>query len=204
MVSHNPPFTSGGCPHHPHLSVLLSPSGPHSLWLCVHSPWPTPLAPETITKIVYYQTQYLLRTKEISWHRGPMSIHQTSAEEGEQGAARPEVTLPGKNQLWERGAVRPPGPGWGVSGRGMCEGIGERRRQHLQVCAVSSKWQRGLLSWWPSRVGACVWSVFRDSLGAESRAQATARGGGPGAPGGSVPGQWPQLSACISQSRTDR
>ena len=23
-----------------------------------------------------------------------------------------KVTLPGKNQLWETGAVRPPGPGW--------------------------------------------------------------------------------------------
>lgn len=73
---------------------------------------PAPIALPTIIKTIYYQTQYLLRIKETSWHRGPISIHQTSAEEGEQGVASPEVTLPGRSQLWERGAVRPPGPGW--------------------------------------------------------------------------------------------
>lgn len=81
--------------------------------------------------------------------------------DGPRVVASPEVTLPGRNQLWERGAVRPPGPGgdfwlrnvwrgagtgdcgtprcglWAASGRGGCR-VGGRPGVGRGVCGPLS------------------------------------------------------------------
>lgn len=57
---------------------------------------------------------------------------------GNRGVSSPEVTLAGRSQCWERGAVPPQdsGWGWGLSGPDTC---GRRRARE-----DSSKRQRGL------------------------------------------------------------
>lgn len=83
-----------------------------------------------------YKTQYLLRTKKTILHRGPILVHQTSAEDGKRGCPALKSPSQGGASAGREGLSHLRTGFGGLSGPGTC---GRRRAQE-----DSSKRQRGL------------------------------------------------------------